>query len=144
LIGRCQQKKQQPADRVGALIEILFRIRTEEALMELHDQISRIGSMAELDRLADPAAKAVKNLIRPGRLKDLLSGTWLGHPLHPVFTDVTIGSLTGATLLDFVGGRRGEPAADVLVGVGAGNSIGGLSGSRSRGSSEYANGSDQR
>lgn len=86
--------------------------------MDLHDQISRIGSMAELDRLADPAVKTVKTLIRPGRLKDLLSGTWLGHPLHPVLTDVTIGSLTGATLLDFVGGRRGEHAADVLVGVG--------------------------
>lgn len=86
--------------------------------MDLHDQISRIGSMAELDRLADPAVKTVKTLIRPGRLKDLLSGTWLGHPLHPVLTDITIGSLTGATLLDFVGGRRGEHAADVLVGVG--------------------------
>lgn len=36
--------------------------------------------------------------IRP--LKDLLNGTWLGHPLHPAVTDVPIGALLVAVVLD--------------------------------------------
>ena len=36
--------------------------------------------------------------IRP--VKDLLNGTWLGHPLHPAVTDVPIGALLVAVVLD--------------------------------------------
>ena len=43
--------------------------------------------------------------IRP--VKDLLNGTWLGHPLHPAATDIPIGSLLVTVLLDIAG----QPAA---------------------------------
>jgi nitrite reductase/ring-hydroxylating ferredoxin subunit/uncharacterized membrane protein len=49
-------------------------------------------------------------------IRDFLAGTWLGHPLHALLTDVPIGALTLVILLDVVG----QPvAADValLVGV---------------------------
>ena len=36
--------------------------------------------------------------IRP--IKDLLNGTWLGHPLHPAVTDVPVGALLVAVVLD--------------------------------------------
>jgi nitrite reductase/ring-hydroxylating ferredoxin subunit/uncharacterized membrane protein len=52
------------------------------------------------------------------QLKDLLSGTWLGHPLHPPLTDVVIGTWTSALLLDLLGGERSEEAADSLVAAG--------------------------
>ena len=43
-------------------------------------------------------------LFRPIRpIKDLLNGTWLGHPLHPVITDVPIGAFFVALFLDVVG-----------------------------------------
>lgn len=43
-------------------------------------------------------------LFRPIRpIKDLLNGTWLGHPLHPVITDVPIGAFLVAIVLDVVG-----------------------------------------
>ena len=48
--------------------------------------------------------------------RDFLAGTWLGHPLHALLTDVPIGALTLAIILDVVG----QPAAaDValLIGV---------------------------
>lgn len=86
--------------------------------MSLHDLAERIGAVAALDRAAGPAADAVKRVIRPGLVKDLLSGTPLGHPLHPLLTDVPIGSFTSATLVDLLGGSRGEEAADLLVAVG--------------------------
>jgi uncharacterized membrane protein len=35
-------------------------------------------------------------------LKTLLSGTWLGHPLHPVLTDIPIGAWTLAVLFDLI------------------------------------------
>ena len=49
-------------------------------------------------------------------IRDFLAGTWLGHPLHALLTDVPIGALTLAIILDVVG----QPAAaDValLIGV---------------------------
>jgi nitrite reductase/ring-hydroxylating ferredoxin subunit/uncharacterized membrane protein len=56
-------------------------------------------------------------LFRPIRpVKDLLNGTWLGHPLHAVLTDVPIGALTISIVLDILGQRV---AADVALLVGA-------------------------
>jgi nitrite reductase/ring-hydroxylating ferredoxin subunit/uncharacterized membrane protein len=86
--------------------------------MNLHALAEMTGRVEGLDRVARPASKAVKRLVRQGRLKDLLSGTWLGHPLHPLLTDIPIGSFTSATVLDLIGGRPARKAADALVGLG--------------------------
>ncbi|MEJ7797770.1 MAG: Rieske 2Fe-2S domain-containing protein [Solirubrobacteraceae bacterium] len=72
---------------------------------------------AVLDAPGKRIAGAVRG-IGPGTLKDLLSGTWMGHALHPLLTDVVIGSWTSATLLDVLGGRRSEKAAERLIVVG--------------------------
>jgi nitrite reductase/ring-hydroxylating ferredoxin subunit/uncharacterized membrane protein len=80
--------------------------------------------MATLERstVLDRAGRWLRSQIgvrlRPGFAKDLLSGTWLGHPLHPMLTDVPIGAWTSAAVLDVVGRDRLSPAADALVGVG--------------------------
>jgi nitrite reductase/ring-hydroxylating ferredoxin subunit/uncharacterized membrane protein len=53
-------------------------------------------------------------------LKDFLHGTWLGHPLHPVITDVPVGALTVALFLDIVDQREGAKWATLagLVSMG--------------------------
>jgi nitrite reductase/ring-hydroxylating ferredoxin subunit len=70
----------------------------------------------------DPPAKALGKWVRGalGRepLADALSGTWLGHALHPLLTDVVVGAFLSATLLDLLGGDDGERARRRLVGVG--------------------------
>ncbi|HXO59786.1 MAG TPA: DUF2231 domain-containing protein, partial [Candidatus Acidoferrum sp.] len=44
-----------------------------------------------------------KLLGKPGHdLKTLANGTWLGHPLHPVLTDIPIGAWTLAVLFDII------------------------------------------
>jgi nitrite reductase/ring-hydroxylating ferredoxin subunit/uncharacterized membrane protein len=91
--------------------------------MSLHALAEQVGRIEDLDRIAGPLAKAVKQAVGQGTVKDLLSGSWLGHPLHPLLTDVTIGSLTSATLLDVLAGERGEDAADVLVGIGIASAL---------------------
>src|SRR2546425_6911746 len=48
--------------------------------------------MAALDPAAVQAGKVLGTVIRPGPLKNALTGSWLGHPLHPVLTDVVIGA----------------------------------------------------
>jgi nitrite reductase/ring-hydroxylating ferredoxin subunit/uncharacterized membrane protein len=51
--------------------------------------------------------------IRP--IKDFLNGTWLGHPVHAALTDVPVGAMTVAIVLEVIG----QPvAADVTVLVG--------------------------
>jgi uncharacterized membrane protein len=76
-----------------------------------------LEEQSSLDRLADPIAGFASRRLA-GRPKEILSGAWLGHPLHPLLTDLPIGAWTSATLLDLFGGRRARPAADALVGVG--------------------------
>jgi uncharacterized membrane protein len=53
----------------------------------------------------------------PGR-RDLLQGTWLGHALHPLLTDLPIGFWTSANTLDLLGGRSARPAAELLTALG--------------------------
>lgn len=47
-----------------------------------------------------------------GPVKDLLHGRWLGHPLHSAVTDIPIGTLLVAVVLDLVDQRA---AADVAL-----------------------------
>jgi nitrite reductase/ring-hydroxylating ferredoxin subunit/uncharacterized membrane protein len=80
------------------------------------EQIERLEL---LDPVSEPLQKAVRAAVpEDSELKDLLSGTWLGHPLHPPLTDVVIGAWTSALLLDLLGGKKGEQSADRLVATG--------------------------
>ncbi|GAB2568046.1 Rieske (2Fe-2S) protein [Microlunatus antarcticus] len=69
-----------------------------------------------LDKLGEPAAAFEKKL---GHAlpwwKNLASGTFLGHSLHPLLVTVPIGSWTAAAAFDVVGDRKG---AKRLVGLG--------------------------
>lgn len=82
--------------------------------------INAIAKIDWLDAIADPLQPAVRNLL--GReLKNALHGTWLGHPLHPVLTDVPVGAWTAALVLDVLGA---DDAADIAIGVGLLGAIG--------------------
>lgn len=50
--------------------------------------------------------------IRP--VKDLLNGTWLGHPLHPASTDLPIGAFLVALILDLVGQGQAALVATIV------------------------------
>jgi len=80
--------------------------------------VGRLAGVAALDKPAESVASTVRGVLSPGKVKDLLSGTALGHALHPLLTDVPIGTWTSATILDLVGGDDAAPAAERLIGVG--------------------------
>jgi len=80
----------------------------------------RIEGLELLDSVADPLQEAAKAVVPEGSgLKDALSGTWLGHPLHPPLTDLVVGAWTSALLLDLFGGDDAAAGADALVAAGA-------------------------
>jgi nitrite reductase/ring-hydroxylating ferredoxin subunit len=84
--------------------------------MSLMGFLDRVADIAALDKGIEPARRAVQAVLKPQAVKDLLHGTWLGHPLHPVLVQVPVGSWVSAGLLDAI--PRLRPAATVLIGTG--------------------------
>jgi nitrite reductase/ring-hydroxylating ferredoxin subunit/uncharacterized membrane protein len=84
----------------------------------LHYLAERVGMAAFLDGPAEAVAGWVRGAVPRGPVKDTLSGTPLGHALHPLLTDLPIGTWTSAALLDLVGGRPARPASRRLIAAG--------------------------
>ncbi len=53
--------------------------------------------------IADFYSTIDRFVIRPKWLRSFFHGTWLGHPLHPLLTDVPIGGLTIAQAKEAIG-----------------------------------------
>src|SRR4051812_10952874 len=51
----------------------------------------RVGDDDRLDGVAHALERVTAAIPRQGHVKDVLSGTWLDHPLHPMLTDLPIG-----------------------------------------------------
>jgi nitrite reductase/ring-hydroxylating ferredoxin subunit/uncharacterized membrane protein len=90
---------------------LINAVEQQEALNRLSDQIQPF--VRDAFKSAGPVGREVKNI---------LHGTWLGHPLHPALTDVPLGAWTAALALDAmesISGRRELGAgADAAIAVG--------------------------
>jgi nitrite reductase/ring-hydroxylating ferredoxin subunit len=84
--------------------------------MSLLGILDRVADAAAIDKVAEPVRRAVQGVLRPQALKDLLHGTWLGHPVHPVLAQVPVGTWLSAGVLDLIPPLR--PAATTLIGAG--------------------------
>ena len=89
--------------------------------------IKTVEQQEALDRLSDMIQPLVVDAFKSSGLagrkaKNLLHGTWLGHPLHPALTDVPLGAWTAALTLDAmesISGRKELGAgADAAIAVG--------------------------
>ena len=56
-------------------------------------------------------------------IKDLLNGTWLGHPVHSAATDLPVGALTVSIVLELVGQHTAADIALVVAVVSIAGSI---------------------
>ncbi|MEP6768510.1 MAG: DUF2231 domain-containing protein, partial [Acidobacteriota bacterium] len=101
--------------------------------MILRDLYRAVGDQTWLDGVSDALQPAVRGFfdgLGPARrvVKNALHGTWLGHPLHPVLTDIPIGAWTATVLLDALDDgrdRRGlHRAADATAVLGLAGAIG--------------------
>lgn len=104
------------------------RLEGKKTVIDLIDRLDWLDAIAEA--VQPPITDLFKSAGAAGqRIKDLLNGVWLGHPLHPVLTDVPIGAWTMAILLDWMPGRAREDAglaraADAAVGLGLAGAVG--------------------
>ncbi|MEU5788282.1 Rieske 2Fe-2S domain-containing protein [Micromonospora purpureochromogenes] len=78
--------------------------------------MNKIEQNAALDPVGDRIQRAVQSTLRGQRVRDLLHGVWLGHPLHPAMVQVPVGAWISAAVLDLLPGQR--RAATTLVGLG--------------------------
>jgi nitrite reductase/ring-hydroxylating ferredoxin subunit len=91
---------------------------TNRELSPLEPLVRGIESAALLDPAATAIGRVLQRILPPGRLKDAVSGTWLGHALHPMLTDVVIGSFTSASAVDLLAGEDGHVASERLIMLG--------------------------
>ncbi|GAA4479965.1 hypothetical protein GCM10023190_24020 [Enteractinococcus fodinae] len=85
--------------------------------------VKRIENEKSLDSISKPVAEWVSKVTSPDKIKYALSGSWLGHQLHPPLTDVPIGAWAMASVLDLTGGEQMRPASQRLVALGILSSI---------------------
>jgi nitrite reductase/ring-hydroxylating ferredoxin subunit len=95
--------------------------------MELRNVTGLIDRQDWLGPVADTVQESIRSVYAAAgpagqQVKNFLHGTWLGHPLHAVLTDVPLGAWTVALLLDALEDAANQhelaPAADLAVIVG--------------------------
>jgi uncharacterized membrane protein len=84
----------------------------------LVDLALRLEHAEGLDRVVEGFSHSAAALVKNRTVADVLHGRFMGHALHPLLTDVPIGTWTSAFVLDLIGGRKSRPAATRLVGTG--------------------------
>src|SRR3712207_6412076 len=75
----------------------------------------RIEHADQLDHPSKVVAGVADKLLANRRVTELLSGTLIGHPVHPLLVTIPIGSWTSSMIFDLTGDRS---AADGLIGIG--------------------------
>lgn len=78
----------------------------------------RLEDATALDRPVQALEPLVRTLFATGTRGAVLRGEWLGHAVHPLLTDVVLGTWTSATVLDLLGGPEWSAPAQSLIGTG--------------------------
>jgi nitrite reductase/ring-hydroxylating ferredoxin subunit/uncharacterized membrane protein len=94
--------------------------------------VEQVERQEWLEPVADRLQHAITTAYEAGgvagrRIRDFLHGTWLGHPLHPVLTDVPLGAWSVAAALDVLNRTDDEAqnrAAEAAVTVGLVGAVG--------------------
>ncbi|MBX6382699.1 MAG: Rieske (2Fe-2S) protein [Microbispora sp.] len=85
---------------------------------ELLDGLERATA---LDRPISVISKQVRRRLGPGKLRDVLHGVPMGHPLHPALAMTTFGCWLSASVVDMT--KTGSRAARTLIFVGLGSAV---------------------
>lgn len=91
-----------------------------------------------LDKTGEAIQPVILDAFKAGgetgsEIKNALHGKWLGHPVHPLITDIPIGAWTTAAVLDVMelaGNKKYKDGADAAVNIGllgaAGSAVTGI------------------
>jgi nitrite reductase/ring-hydroxylating ferredoxin subunit/uncharacterized membrane protein len=98
--------------------------------------VDQIAAQDWLDKLSGGVQKVVQSTLKAGgaagkQIEDVLHGTLLGHPLHPLLTDIPIGAWTVAAAFDLLDTLRDHddlaPGADAAIAIGLLGAVGAAS-----------------
>lgn len=78
----------------------------------------RLENAEALDTAVAAVAPAIRTAFGTGPQAAVLRGEWLGHAVHPLLTDLVLGTWTSATVLDLFGGPESSAQAKRLIGTG--------------------------
>jgi len=100
--------------------------------MNAESVMDTIAQQEWLNAAGDKIQPAILNTFKAGgeagqKIKNFLHGTWLGHPLHPIITDVPVGSWSAAVVLDGIelfGKKKYAPGADAAIAIGLVGALG--------------------
>lgn len=84
----------------------------------LSEIVERLENLSALDAPSRVLESVAQRLTKRDDIKRVLSGTPIGHRLHPLLTDLPIGCWTAASLVDACAWRSGRHAARRLVAFG--------------------------
>ncbi len=94
----------------------------------LRTSLRRLGPLPDrlerstvMDGVIAAVTRRIRKRLPTGRVRDLLHGVPIGHPLHPTLASVTLGCFVAAGILDLT---RTEPrAARLILATGVGGAI---------------------
>lgn len=111
-------------------VSFLLLIKKSNA-MNQKTAIDFIENQEWLGEAGEAIQPAILNAFKAGgetgqKIKNFLHGKWLGHPLHPVLTDVPVGSWTVAAVLDGIelaGNEDYQQGADAAISIGIAGAV---------------------
>lgn len=89
--------------------------------------IDALAQQTWLDPVSDVVQHSIENAYQASgsagqQIKNLLSGMWLGHAVHPAVTDLPVGAFTASIIFDLLeatsGNEQWAAAADATLGIG--------------------------
>lgn len=94
--------------------------------------ITAISEQEWLGEIGEKLRPAVIEAFKSGgkagtKIKNFLHGTWLGHPLHPIITDVPVGAWTASAVLDgleLLGEKKYKNGSDAAIAIGLLGAVG--------------------
>jgi hypothetical protein len=78
----------------------------------------RLENATALDAAVQAVEPTIGSVFGTGARGAVLRGDWLGHAVHPLLTDLVLGTWTSASVLDLCGGTKSSAAAQRLIGAG--------------------------
>lgn len=98
-----------------AVPQVIEAIEQQEWPDQVGEALEKVVSALQTD---SPACRTVENI---------LHGTWVGHPLHPILTDLPLGAWSTALVLDATDMARGTdemgPGADCAIALGLAGAV---------------------
>lgn len=95
----------------------------EAQTARLEDALHRVEHTEGLDEVATRVLDPIAQRLEHPRLRAALGGAWLGHPVHPPLTDVTLGLLNAGTLLGAAPTSAAQRYAGAFTAAGLGMAV---------------------